>query len=227
VPKAARGWGEPRAVALVGTLAGVVAFLAVLLGIQSALSAPAARTATPGTGTATPTGTATGGAAASPSAARPSVELAELADAKAGDTAYARYDDCNKRFEYKAANMLDGDPASAWRVSGDGTGTELTFSFEEPHVITAVGLINGHAKKDACSKIDRYPQERRITQVTWEFDGKHALKQKLADQRPTIQRIAVDSVVASTVTLKIDAVTAPGEARLDYSPVSEVSLLGR
>jgi hypothetical protein len=214
---------------MVGTLAGVVALLAVVLGIETALSAPVAQLTTPRSnpGTVTPTGTATGGGAASPSAAKPSVELAKQADPKASDTAYARYDDCNKRFEYNASNMLDGDPSSAWRVSGDGAGAEITFSFDDPHLFTAVGLINGHAKKDACSGADRYSQERRITQVTWTFDGKHPLRQKLADKRRTIQRVAVDSVVATTVTMRIDVTTAPAEGRLDYTPISEVSLLGR
>jgi hypothetical protein len=215
---------------MVGALAGAVAFLAVVVGIESALSAPARPPGRPSAATtaeATPSGTVTGGGAASPSAVRPSVELAKLADPHASETAYARYDDCNKRFEYNVSNVLDGDPASAWRLSGDGTGAEITFSFDDPHVITAVGLINGHAKKDACSGADRYAQERRITQVTWTFDGKKPLRQKLAVNRRTLQRVPVDSVVASVVTLKIDGVTLPAEGRLDYTPISEVSLVGR
>jgi hypothetical protein len=66
-----------------------------------------------------------------------------------------------------------------------------------------------------------------ILQVTWTFDGGSPISQSLSDGYPAPQSISVPSVIAQTVTLTIDATTAPGQAGFDWTPISEVYLRGR
>ena len=69
--------------------------------------------------------------------------------------------------------MRDGNPTTAWRTAGDGTGAVITITLPEPTVVTRVGLVNGYAKQVAG--VDWYPNNRRILAVTWGFDnGTHA-----------------------------------------------------
>lgn len=69
---------------------------------------------------------------------------------------------------YEAAHMVDGDPATAWRMVGDGTGAILTVTLPEEVEVVRVGLINGYAKQ--VSGVDWYPANRRVLTATWGFD---------------------------------------------------------
>ena len=121
--------------------------------------------------------------------------------------------------------MLDGDPETAWRMDGDGTGKTITFTLEDPATISRLGLVNGYAKTDPKTGEDRYAQGRRITTVTWTV-GKQTFRQRLDDSDGTMQSIAVGPVQGQQITLRIDATTAPGDPNFDKTAISEVQILG-
>jgi len=127
---------------------------------------------------------------------------------------------------YEAANVLDADPATAWRTEGNASGASLSFTFDSAVQITQVGLINGFAKVDPYDGTDRYDQGRRILSVTWTFDspaGPVSVPQQLTDGDRDLQLVAVPAVVAASVTLTIDSVTRPGAGGLfDRTAVSDV-----
>lgn len=129
---------------------------------------------------------------------------------------------CGDATTYEPTKVQDGDPATAWRVRGDGSGQALVFRLAGPVRITEVGLIPGYAKIDPCSDDDRFVQMRRVTLARWIFDGGVTVDQELADSRE-LQTIAVDAVT-SVVTLEILGTTGP--APIDYTPISEVALTG-
>jgi len=131
----------------------------------------------------------------------------------------------NNQVTYDAAHLVDGDPATAWRMDGDGAGSSLRFDVDGPTTFHRIGLINGYTKIDPYDSTDRYPQMRRITQVTWNLDGR-TFTQLLHDGNQSPQLIDVPDVTATSITLTIDATTGPGVAALDYTPISEVQLLG-
>jgi hypothetical protein len=130
---------------------------------------------------------------------------------------------CGQSTSYDAANLQDGDPSTAWRVKGDGTGQTIRLTLPGPTHLTSVGLLPGYAKVDSCTSADRFKQMRKVSSVTWTFDGGAEVAQTF---QPTteIQNQAVD-VVTTTVTIEITA-TAPGDGSLDYTPISEIALLG-
>ena len=127
---------------------------------------------------------------------------------------------------YDAARMVDGDPATAWRMPGDGTGAEITLTLAEPAVIDHVGIVNGYAKRVAG--VHWYPNNRRILGVRWTFEDGTSVDQTLVE-RPRLQRIEVEPVRTSTVTLTVTSVTPPGTGELgrDYTPISSLVLTGR
>jgi len=153
----------------------------------------------------------------------PATELAGGASASASATAPDSKDDSGSTVSYEAANVLDGDPATAWRVKGDGQDVTLTLTLPGPAHITEVGLVPGYAKTDPTSGKDRFVEDHRISEVRWQFDDGTVTDQQLADE-PTMQRQAVN-VTSTTVTIEIVA-TLPGQPGFDYTPVSDVSIMG-
>lgn len=146
-------------------------------------------------------------------------------DVEVPAVAPASVDEDGRAVTYKAANMLDADPRTCWRMPGDGSGAVVSFTFDEPVTITEVGLINGYAKVDPPH--DWYDGNRRISTVTWVFDDGTEVTQELADD-DTLQSVPVEAVETTTVELRIIEVTAPGtgpDAR-DFTAVSDVQLSG-
>lgn len=127
---------------------------------------------------------------------------------------------------YEAAQMGDGNPATAWRTAGSAAGQSITITLAGPTVVDRVGLVNGYAKQVAG--VDWYPNNRRILSVTWTFDDGSTVEQALAE-RPDVQQVEVPPVTTSTVTLTLGEVTPPGAGPLgrDYTAISEISVLGR
>lgn len=167
-------------------------------------------------------------ASQSPQRATASRELAGGASATAPSSTKPSTDTAGRTTTYEASNMLDGDPTTAWRMAGDGTGTALTFTFEEPVVLTEVGLVNGYAKtgREGEREIDWYAANRRVLAVEWSFDDGTTVTQQL-DETTDLQTVAVPEVTTTEVRLRLVEVSAPGDADpRDTTPVSEVSLLG-
>ena len=95
-----------------------------------------------------------------------------------------------------------------------------------PATLTRVGVVNGYSKRDPVTAVDRYRQERRILSVTWQFSNGTALTQQLRDGDHGMQTLAVPNITADKVTLHIDTTTAPGDARFDYTAISELNITG-
>lgn len=130
---------------------------------------------------------------------------------------------------YEPRRMLDATPTTAWRTAGDATGDSITFTLRNPSSIRRVGLLNGYAKQvpSGVSLVDWYPHNRRITAVEWVFDDGTTIRQELSE-KSTLQRLTIDPVTTSTVTLRLLAVTPPGTGVLgrDYTAISDVLIAG-
>ena len=128
---------------------------------------------------------------------------------------------------YPASDMLDNDPSTAWRMVGDGSGSDITLSLDQSRTVTSLGLINGYAKTDSSTGTDRYSQERQITQVTWTLDNGQNFTQQLTNSTSP-QLINLNTPTsASSVTLHIDSTTGPGDPHFDFTAISEVIVNGQ
>jgi hypothetical protein len=143
--------------------------------------------------------------------------------AAASATAPDSVDASGNPVSYPVSNVVDGNEQTAWRAVGDGHGVTVTLTLPSAAHLTEVGLIPGYAKLDPANGVDRFHQERRITEVRWRFDDGSTVEQRFDDQ-PALQHTAVD-VTTTSVTVEIVA-TRPGNPDYDYTPVSEVSLVG-
>jgi LysM repeat protein len=126
---------------------------------------------------------------------------------------------------FSPGNVLDRNPATAWRCEASASPKSLTFTFDQATHLTSVGLIGGYVKVDPLTGVDRFPQNHRVRQVRWTFDNATTVTQDLADAR-TMQTQAVD-ITATSVTMEILATYPPGgEAPRDMVPVAEVQFIG-
>jgi hypothetical protein len=224
--------GPPAVRLPVVLVLGAVAVCVVLGLVALSLGAPVAlrrpppdRTPPPSPVAPSEAVTTTAPVTTQPVARRP-VNVAAGAAVSADLTAPDNVDGGGERVSYAAANLVDGDPATTWRATGDARGTSLRLRFPVPRVVTVVGLVNGYAKRDPASGDDRYLEERRVTAVTWTFDDGTTYAQVLDDGVRAVQRLAVDPVRTSGVTVRIDVTTAPGDADRDYTAISEVEVMG-
>ena len=131
-------------------------------------------------------------------------------------------DGCGDPVTFDAAHLVDRADATAWRMDGDGTGATLTLTLEGNRRVLSVGLVPGFDRVDPCAGTDRFAQNRRVTQVTWEFDDGSRVTQDLANLA-TMQRIDVDATTRKIV-LHIDDVTADPER--NFTPISELAIRG-
>jgi hypothetical protein len=130
-------------------------------------------------------------------------------------------DDCGDPVSFGARRMIDGDESTAWRMRGDGTGRTVVLELEGPRRIHSVGLLPGFDAV-ACGGADEFAANRRITEVTWEFDDGSRLRQDLMNVA-SLQRIDVDTTTTS-IRLHIDGVTADPDQ--DYTAISELVVRG-
>ena len=222
------------AVAVVATVVVVAAALLVAVRLRSSGSGAGSGPSSGGTaGSSTATSsTATEPSTIGPGSADGAVlsslhRLDRVARISVPGTSAPASDAAGRQIAYDAAHLVDGDLATAWRMDGDGSGQTLELTFTEPTALRAVGLVNGYAKIDPSDGTDRYPQMRRIAKITWRFDGQAAVSEELVDGDRTSQLIVVPEVTVRTVTATIDQTVPPGDPALDYTPISELYLLGR
>lgn len=158
-------------------------------------------------------------------ASKASSTRALTVSASAPVTAPPGLDMAGRETTYSASNMVDGDPATAWRMAGDGTGTTLTFTLARPATVTSVGIINGYAKTE--SGMDWYAGHRRVLEVAWQFDDGTQVKQTLRSTRG-LQVLQVHGEHTGTVKLTLLKVSQPGTgaASRDMTAVSEVRIEG-
>ena len=126
---------------------------------------------------------------------------------------------------FSPSNVLDRNPASAWRCAAPATGETLTVTLSGDTHLTSVGMIGGYDKIDPLTGIDRWPQNHRARQVRWTFSDGTTVTQDLADSRG-MQSITVD-VTTSSVTIEIlSTYPASGEDPKQMVVVAEVQLIG-
>ncbi|WP_162605983.1 discoidin domain-containing protein, partial [Jiangella aurantiaca] len=155
----------------------------------------------------------------------PAAELAAQADVEVPGTAPDGVDSAGNTVGYGAANLVDGDPSTAWRVEGDASGKEVVLTLPAARTITEVGIVNGYAKVDDASGDRRYGENRRVLAVTWIFDdgteASYALEETVEPQV-----FALDAPVeTTTVRVRLDEVSDPGGR--DFTAIGELSLTGR
>ncbi|MDT9594484.1 discoidin domain-containing protein [Nocardioides zeae] len=151
--------------------------------------------------------------------------LRDLATVTASATGPAGRSLAGDEVTYEAANVLDGDPATAWRVEGDGTGQTLSVAFDEEVAVTSVGLVNGYDKVDTGGgeTVDWYERNRVVTQVRWTFDDGEVLEQDL-DRDRSLQTLDIPATLTRSVELEIVGVS--GHSGADRTPISEVEVVG-
>jgi hypothetical protein len=152
-------------------------------------------------------------------------ELARFVAASAPKTAKPNQDTQGNVVRYEARNMLDGVAQTCWRMPGDGTGQQITFTFSGPTEVSEVGLINGYAK--SAGKLDWYAGNRRVLAVEWIFDDGTPVSQTLTETRD-LQSMPITPVTTSSVTLRLVSVSDPGRgpSARNYTAISDISLIG-
>ncbi len=161
-----------------------------------------------------------------PATAVGSTGLSQDAQPAADTTAPDGKDAGGRTISYAAANVVDGNPSTAWRTPGDASGQSVTLTFPNPVTVDQVALINGYAKKDPATGANRYRQERRITEVHWVFDNGSQIDQTLQDGDESLQRMTIPPVTTNSVKVTIESTTAPGDHSYDYTAISEIQVGG-
>jgi len=157
-------------------------------------------------------------------------DVASQATAEVPTTAAPSTDFDGNVVRYEARNMLDGVPATTWRMPGDGTGQTISLDLADETELTRVGLINGYAKTGTTASgaaLDWYAGNRRILAVEWAFDDGSVVTQDLTETR-RLQKVKVEPVTTSTVELRLLTVTPPGQgpSARNYTAISELALVG-
>jgi len=119
-------------------------------------------------------------------------------------------DGAGQPVRYDPEQLIDGDLSTAWRCEGAGKDRTIIFSFGTAMPVVELGLVNGYAKTDPKSDVDRYGEYRRIRQVRWTFANGASFTQDLADKTETMQRMRIAPQTAEQVRLTIISSTAPG-----------------
>jgi hypothetical protein len=209
-----QGWREERwflpALAVAGAVVLVLA--AYLLGRAVAGDEPAAGPATGADGRVVYAGDSSTHAPGEPAETdgkpwQGTVTAVDVRRVRATCTAKAGVDSGGKPVSYRARNVLDHDPTTAWRCDGEAHGVRLVFRLPGPTALGEVGLVPGYAKTDPVSGADRYAQNNRITQVRWTI-GDISVEQTLSGDPGdrSVQLLRIPRTTASRVTLEIVAV---------------------
>jgi hypothetical protein len=131
-------------------------------------------------------------------------------------------DDAGNPISYDSSNLYDGDPATCWRMNGDGTGRTITIDLGTSMTVTTVGLIPGYAKQDPKTGVDRFMQNRRVATVTWSSDDGKTVSQAFVNS-PSMQTVQMPSVTRY-LRVTIGAVTSH-DGR-DFTAISEIGIVG-
>ena len=208
-------------------LAVLLAAAVVLLTRHNQHPPPTATTSSPSTPGPQSTTTSPEGVPTTPPPVPPTVaNIADEATITAPPAAANNHDKAGNATSYGTDHLTDGDPTTAWRMVGDGSGAEVVLTFGAPRTITKLGLINGYAKTDPSSGEDRYGQERRITAVSWTFDDGTSVAQPLSAGDPGVQLLTLPQPKRTqTVRLHIDTVTGYTKP-FNYTAISEIQVDG-
>src|SRR5215216_2742439 len=176
---------------------------------------------------AAPASGASSVAEAVPSGAQPSAQVAWLTPTQVsvGCQAPQSTDGAGDPVVYVPEQMVDGSMNTAWRCNGNAVGQVVTFGFPAGTTIAEVGLVNGYAKVDPGTGVQRYREYRRIIQVTWTFANGAVFQQSLSDGVETVQKLSIPPQSGDQVSLTIEASAEPGSTARgrDAVVISEVA----
>ncbi|MFI5933121.1 NADase-type glycan-binding domain-containing protein [Actinoplanes sp. NPDC051494] len=122
---------------------------------------------------------------------------------------------------FAAENMIDGDATTAWRAPGAAVGEEITFSFPQRVHITSVAMIPGYAKIDSLSGINRFEENRRVTQAQFDFDAA-SYEWTYAD----LAEPQANDVDAEVLVVQMTILASSRKTNRDFTAVSEVVFSG-
>lgn len=145
----------------------------------------------------------------------------------ASHTAPDGKDGCGKTTHYAPENVTDGDPSTAWRVTGSGEGESLRLTFAQPVNVTELRLAIGIDKRDPCSNADRWPQGYRPSVVDLTFSDGTSETYQLADVRQMQALTLPTPVTAQWVEITLRQTTLPtASGGNPYTAISEVQVVG-
>lgn len=137
---------------------------------------------------------------------------------------------CRNATSFEATNIADDDPATAWRVLGDGTGASLRLTFPAPVIVAELQVLTGYAKVDPCdNNVDRWPQGYRPSVITVRFsDGSSHPPLELDDVRELQSLPLSQPVTTQWLDIQIDQTRPPLEsgAPRPYAAISEIVVIG-
>lgn len=121
---------------------------------------------------------------------------------------------------YDAANLIDGDPTTAWNEGepGDGEGQWVDLVLERPSIVTGVLLWNGYQSGDF------YAQHNRVRRVQLVLGDDRTFAVQLLDRRGPQAINLPEPVTTSRIRLEI-AGTFPGSIYNDAA-LSELEVRG-
>jgi hypothetical protein len=154
--------------------------------------------------------------------APPAATVIRPASVTASATAPPGEDAAGNTITYDAANLVDGNPSTAWRVSGNGQGVVITVRFAQPVRVTSLGFVNGYVKVDPSDGADRFPQNRRVARVNVLF-GSGSQELRLADTRE-LQRFPITR--DPTTEINIEILESTASTSRDYTALSEIEVQG-
>jgi hypothetical protein len=140
---------------------------------------------------------------------------------QASGTAPDSVDGAGNPVTFAAANVVDGDPTTAWRIPGNGVGAYLILTFDRLVHVDSIAMIPGYAKVDSADGTDRFPQNRRVSMADFSFSGGEVLSFEYADD-PQFQ-VASIGLDTTEVAMQIVASTT---AQRDFTAVSEIEVSG-
>jgi hypothetical protein len=136
-------------------------------------------------------------------------------------------DGCQQTTTFDPANVVDGNPETAWRVGGDGVGSYVQLNFDSSIRVSEVQILPGYAKVDHCTGDNRFTQNRRVKRVELTFSNGSTVISDLRDA-PQMQSIPVSPVQTQWVKITIlETYPQPaGDAGRNFTPISEVQVVG-
>jgi hypothetical protein len=131
---------------------------------------------------------------------------------------------------YPPEAMTDGDPSSAWRMDGDGSGQKITLSFRRVVTVTGLALDPGFDKVGKHQ--DRWPENRRISSATFTADDGSAFTIGFVTDPnlPASQRLQTfmlpAPVTTRTISIQIEATDPAERGIFDTTAISRLAVLG-
>ena len=139
------------------------------------------------------------------------------------DNVYASSHLIQKSMNYKAENVIDHNPATAWieGVSDDGIGQFIQFSSNNTFRVDKIDIINGFSKSQKT-----YMKNNRVKKVIIEFSDKSQQVYELEDNNMEYQTIDIGGINTNSVKVIIQEVYTNGRVYKDTC-ISEISVYGQ